>query len=154
MRNEVSWCAQPSCSSCKYFVVCLFHLDTQIFICVSEQEMTQIILQRLRSVFPLTFICLSGDWLPVCLPVYMVSCAFTLFSCIFYTSPTLIPWQMSLVGCRTLLYLRFLYLHVFIFHFTMLQCLQNFPLYTVRRAESATPTSPPSPSSSPQSILT
>lgn len=119
---------------------------TDVYLCL--QEMTQIFQLHLRSVFPLPCSISVVIWLPICLPVYRVSCFHTVHmlllpvaSC-FASFSTIIPWQNSHVGCRTGLKRFFLTLLFFcsIWH-NALHCLQNFPLFTVRRAESATATS-------------
>lgn len=91
---------------------------TDVYLCL--QEMTQIFQLDLRSVFPLPCSISVVIWLPICLPVYRVSCFHTVHmlllpvaSC-FASFSTIIPWQNSHVGCRTGLKRFFLTLLFFV----------------------------------------
>lgn len=114
-----------------YFNVFVSLRCTDVYLCL--QEMTQIFQLHLRSVFPLLCSISVVIWLPICLPVYRVSCFHTVLmwllpvaSC-FASFSTVIPWQNSHIGCRTGLTRFFLTLLFFPFDTMHCTVCRTFP---------------------------
>lgn len=127
-----------TCSSLqKYLGVCF----TPMFICISWQEMTQIVQMYLRSVFSLTVcVSLSGDlstYLATCLCRFL--CHLIVLICLL--DPAwflLIPEQGPLSAALAYFALCICAATCCFFPFETAAVSANFPLHRVRRADSVT----------------